>query len=359
MSETPGSAEYYTPPSEPAPTPPPPPSISDAAQQWTLSQAGDTAETPQPYPSQPYASPQPFAYSAPPSGTGKQGLAVTALVLGIVGLVTGWIPVWGVIVGVFAILFGVIALAKKQSKGMAISGLVMGVVSIVMSAIVLAFVIIGARAVGGDPDSWFTYDPITDGGGQTIGPDSVDGGLAVQDTAFGVMPWDAETTWFVVILDNPSEAPYRGVEITVNALDSSGAPVDTYWNYQTLPSGESAISGSFYNLNGATVGSVEVIGPTADMLASEPATGMLTTSALTATSDDYFTTVSGTVTSGFTEDVAGATVTVIARDASGTILGAAPGWTETIAPGASAQFDAMFYEVMPEGTTYEAYWTTY
>ena len=61
----------------------------------------------------------------------------------------------------------------------------------------------------------------------------------------------------------------------------------------------------------------------------------------------------------FTEEVLSPTVTVVARDASGEIIGAAPGWSDTLDPGQSVPFDAMFYEVMPEGTVYEAYWTSY
>lgn len=353
MSETPGSPEYYTPPSEPTPVPPPAPLIGDAAQQWTLQQEGAEPATPPQYG---YA-PPPYAHVPVPAPRGAQGLAITALVLGIVGLVTGWIPGWGVFIGVAAIIFGAIALAKRQSKGMAIPGIVMGVVSIIFSAIVIVFIVIGANTIADDPDSWFSYGP--SGGETTLGPESVDGGLAVAETAMGVTEWDAETTWFVVILENPSDMPYVSSEITVNALDASGAVVDTYWTYQTLPSGESALTGAFYDLNGAEVDSLEVVGPSADALATEPATGGLDISGLTATTDDYFTTVSGTATSSFTETAEGATIIMVARDAGGTIIGAATGWLDPLDPGATATFDAMFYEVMPEGTAYEAYWTTY
>ena len=356
MSETPGGPEqrgpeHYTPPSEPAPVPPPP-SIADAAREWTLQQQGI-----EPPPNPPMMSPTPYGYA--PSSVQKSGLAVTALVLGIVGLVTGWIPGWGILIGILAILFGGIALAKRQSKPMAISGLVMGVVSIAMSAIVLVFVVIGARAFSENPDGWFTYGPGTDAGGATIGPESVDGGLAVTDVAFAPNSWDEGTTWFVVILDNPSANPYPSAEITVNALDASGNVVDSYWNYLTLPSGETAVSGAFYELDGAQIDTLQVVGPHADALASEPASGALTTSNLTATSDNTFTTVSGTVTSSFAEQVSGPTVTVVARDATGDIIGAAPGWADPLDPGQSVPFEAMFYEVMPEGTAYEAYWTSY
>ncbi|MCR6711977.1 MAG: DUF4190 domain-containing protein [Demequina sp.] len=354
MPETPQGPEYYSPPSEPTPTPPPPPSISDAANQWTLQQQGvEPSQNP------PLAPPAPYGYSTSPSGSQKQGLAITALVLGIVGLVSGWLPVWGVLVGVLAVVFGGFAVAKKQSKPMAISGIVMGVVSIVMSAIVLVFIVIGMRAYEDGADDWFTYGPVASGGEMTLGPEPVDGGLAVADYAFAPNSWDEGTTWFVVILDNPSSNPYPSAQLTVNALDASGNVIDSYWTYQALPSGESAIAGSFYELEGAEVDTLQVVGPDANGLASEPASGTLTVSNMTATSDDLFTTVTGTVTSSFTEEVLSPTVTVVARDASGEIIGAAPGWSDTLDPGQSVPFDAMFYEVMPEGTVYEAYWTSY
>ena len=62
-----------------------------------------------------------------PVATGPtNGLAIAALIVGIVAFLSGWIPFWGFIVGVAAVVLGVIALKKPGGKGMAIAGLVTG-----------------------------------------------------------------------------------------------------------------------------------------------------------------------------------------------------------------------------------------
>jgi hypothetical protein len=68
-----------------------------------------------------------------------QGLAITALVLGILALLTSWF-LFGLIFAVLGLVFGAIALAKKQSKGMAIAGIVMSVLGILSAIAVVALV---------------------------------------------------------------------------------------------------------------------------------------------------------------------------------------------------------------------------
>ena len=67
----------------------------------------------------------------------SSGLAVTALVVGIVAVVFGWTGVFGLILAIVAIVFGVIALVKNQSKVKAVWGIVLGGVALVTSIIVL------------------------------------------------------------------------------------------------------------------------------------------------------------------------------------------------------------------------------
>ena len=73
-----------------------------------------------------------------------QGLAITSLVLGIVAFFTGWIPVWGLVVGGLAVVLGSVAIAKKQSKSLAICGIVTGAIAAVTSVVVLVFVIMNS-----------------------------------------------------------------------------------------------------------------------------------------------------------------------------------------------------------------------
>lgn len=71
----------------------------------------------------------------PQTQTGS-GFAVTALVLGIVGLII-------IIIAPVALVFGIIALTKGQSKGMAITGIVLGSIG----TLILPIAIIAAIAI--------------------------------------------------------------------------------------------------------------------------------------------------------------------------------------------------------------------
>ncbi|MGC4174804.1 FxLYD domain-containing protein [Demequina sp.] len=381
MSQTPGEPEYYQPPSQATPTPPPPPSISDAAQQWGQAQDGSGAEIPEQYAPpapgpagyvqagypQQYAQPgyaqpgyaQQYGY-APPPGAPKapQGLAITALVLGIVAFVTGWAPVFGTIIGVLAVLFGVIALAKKQSKGMALTGLVLGFIGAVASVLMLIFVLRSADNFADEYEDWSTYPPTTED--QTALPVTPDGtSVSVTETAFGTFDYDDASTWYVVILDNESGVSYGPTDLTVEALDASGNVIDSSWTYATLPTGSIALTGSFWKADPAEIASLNVVGPAENDFQEWDLAGSATVEGLTAQDDDYWTTVSGTFVSDLDQDVIGPQVNVVARDASGQIIGSATAWLETVSPGGSQDFDAMFYSLMPESTQYEAYWTSY
>lgn len=91
---------------------------------------------------------QPTVPGAPAPGAPK-GLAVTALVLGIVAFAFGWLGVFSIfgIGNVFtalaAVVFGVIALVKRQSKGMAITGLSLGTVGLITTVILMIVFTIG------------------------------------------------------------------------------------------------------------------------------------------------------------------------------------------------------------------------
>lgn len=82
-----------------------------------------------------------YGYQAPVQE--KKGLAITALVLGIVALVLGVIPGIGVvsfILGPLAIIFGIIALVKKQKKGMSITGIVLGALGMIAAIVISAMI---------------------------------------------------------------------------------------------------------------------------------------------------------------------------------------------------------------------------
>ncbi|MEU6861086.1 hypothetical protein AB0B28_19695 [Glycomyces sp. NPDC046736] len=109
------------------------------------------------YPPAPAPAPEPV-----PAKQGN-GFGVTALVLGLVGLIVfSWIPginlVTAIPLGVLAVIFGILALVKSGSrggkgKGTGLTGLILGVLTII-AAIAIYFVLLGiAKAECEDPNS--------------------------------------------------------------------------------------------------------------------------------------------------------------------------------------------------------------
>lgn len=74
-----------------------------------------------------------------PQGT-SNGFGVASLVLGLLGLFTSWL-VFGGLLGIVAIVLGIIALGKVKrgeasSKGMPIAGIILGVISILVAILI-------------------------------------------------------------------------------------------------------------------------------------------------------------------------------------------------------------------------------
>jgi hypothetical protein len=99
----------------------------------------------------------PVPYSTPPghaSNASSNGIAVAALVCGIVSVVIGWIPVLfavGAVLAVLAIIFGLVGLRRARTtgrrKGHAITGLVTGSVGVLVAVGGLVFTIVLFRAI--------------------------------------------------------------------------------------------------------------------------------------------------------------------------------------------------------------------
>lgn len=76
---------------------------------------------------------QPEVNSAPKGN----GLSVTAMVLGIIGLVFFLIPFLPYPLAILAIIFGLIGMKNPVGKGMAVTGLVTGLITIILKLIIL------------------------------------------------------------------------------------------------------------------------------------------------------------------------------------------------------------------------------
>ncbi len=90
---------------------------------------------------------------APPQGVQENnGLALAALILGILSIPAIFTVFGGIILGIIAIILGIVGIRKANSivgpgarKGMAVTGLVLGLIAAIVSAVMLAFGIFFAK----------------------------------------------------------------------------------------------------------------------------------------------------------------------------------------------------------------------
>ncbi|MGW4483175.1 DUF4190 domain-containing protein [Amycolatopsis sp. NPDC004368] len=95
------------------------------------------------YPVQPYS--QPMAYAPYPPGyvpVKQSGLAIAGMIIGILALITFWVPFWDVIAAITAIALswaGMVQAGKPGygGNGMAIAGLVCGIIAAIPAVIFL------------------------------------------------------------------------------------------------------------------------------------------------------------------------------------------------------------------------------
>lgn len=64
----------------------------------------------------------------------SNGAGIASLVLGIIGLITGWIYGLGCILGIIAVVMAVMSKKNVGPNGMATGGLVCGIIAIVFGA---------------------------------------------------------------------------------------------------------------------------------------------------------------------------------------------------------------------------------
>lgn len=188
-----------------------------------------------PAPQQPAPPYQPPAAQQPPHqpAPAAKGLAIAALVVGIVAFLTGLVPVGGALVGIAAIILGAIALSKKQPKGLALTGLILGAVAVIASI----GMTIGLGAVGNEVtksleelESTTTTEtsPATEEPAEEeAAPEpterlTLDDGWTSQGDEYGI------TTTVTGYVSNNSDKPISNyVQITFDTLDAAGANIGT------------------------------------------------------------------------------------------------------------------------------------
>lgn len=79
----------------------------------------------------------------------NNGLAIAAMVVGIIALLFGWAVFFGLILGIVAIVLGIVGLKKPAGKGMSIAGIVTGSIAALFNLVVIALLITGVALFGG------------------------------------------------------------------------------------------------------------------------------------------------------------------------------------------------------------------
>ncbi len=188
----------------------------------------------------------------------RKGFAITSLVTGIVGAVFGLLGVRiAYVLGIVAIVFGAISLAKKRKRKMSGTGLALGIAAIVL-AFVMQFVILFTALD-------FLFDVDIDGFGiDSIKEESteeiLDEYLSVKARGYIV-----GNDFLEVTVTNKSDERHS-FEIVLEILDANGVRLATDTVYvDRLGGGSSEIVNAFsekklmdHNLSGATLNVISV-----------------------------------------------------------------------------------------------------
>lgn len=151
----------FGPPPSAVPPPTGPGGPGQAAQPPTAGQYGYPAPPAQPYGGYPgydaYGGQQPWGPQP------SNGLGTAALVLGIISVVGFCLYGLNIVLGILALIFGIIGLGRAKrgeatNRGMAIAGIITGSVGIVLGAVILGF-IAWAVATGEDFEDSYEDDP--------------------------------------------------------------------------------------------------------------------------------------------------------------------------------------------------------
>lgn len=183
--------------------------------------------------------------------------------------------------------------------------------------------------------------------------------LAVVETAFG-RDIDSDTWWYAVVLENPNaDYVFPSAGITVEAVDSNGVILDSGSNYTTILQGRTVVVGDFFGVGSGTIAKLDVRGPTSAAATSSPATetGSFTVSEIATAAEYGWMDVTGKVTSTFSEDQDLVKISVIARDAAGTIVGSDFTFIDRLPASGTAQFESSFWNVgsLPGDVRFEAF----
>lgn len=182
-------------------------------------QYGAPAQPQYPQSQQPYGQSQAYpgaapgypTYAAPVAGG---GLAIAALIVGIVAFVTGWVPIFGLLIAIVGIVLGILVVRKPVRRGFGWTAIILSALAALTSIIMIFVVFLGPAlfwsAVGGDSYPEAPYESPQDD--RDTEGDADAGEVPLDESTFSVVGGQA--------IDTPCWS-YDGPKYFVNNIDSA------------------------------------------------------------------------------------------------------------------------------------------
>jgi hypothetical protein len=337
--------------------------------------------------------PRPAPHIPPAPGDGPRdprsaALAVVALCLAVGGAIVALLPVLNLLAApvlIAAFVCALIALIGRRHGGKGLS--IAALATSAATGIIAAVLIVGSALLFGLGGLWswtgsgLPFHPYSDGytdetypGEDGFGNDYPNGDLPddgsveygadldlVQgEVAFARFEADQTAWWYGVFVDNPNpDAIFENAVVLVEAVDGTGAVVDSDDAYVTLQPGTTVIAGLFIEAGDATITDLRVTLPDAAdaRLLTPEENGAVMAQDIQSTTTGSLPLVTGRLvnTTPLAQEFAQAVV--VARDPEGTIIAVEPGYVDTIEPGGDVPFEVYFYDPLPAGVTFEVYVT--
>ena len=165
--------------------------------------------------------------------TKKSGFSTAGLVLGIIGVCTSFIPIinnLSFVMGVLAVIFGIVALAKKAGKGKIVVSIILGVLAIVIT-------INSQKALSESLDTLSKdLDKMTGSSTEEILANDVE--VTLGEFEVTKKEYSTDTKLVVTVKNKHSET--KSFSIQVEAVDSEGVRITNDYVYaNNLNAGQS------------------------------------------------------------------------------------------------------------------------
>ncbi len=165
--------------------------------------------------------------------TKKSGFSTAGLVLGIIGVCTSFIPIinnLSFVMGVLAVIFGIVALAKKAGKGKIVASIILGVLAIVIT-------INSQKALSESLDTLSKdLDKMTGSSTEEILANDVE--VTLGEFEVTKKEYSTDTKLVVTVKNKHSET--KSFSIQVEAVDSQGVRITNDYVYaNNLNAGQS------------------------------------------------------------------------------------------------------------------------